>query len=142
MIGRILLIAALLLTHTTRAQSSELPQCFRFDRPLGTSAAGTLEQGDSTWYFVQLADSGIVRRPLRPKGEREAWLRKKQWSIKGNTINFRVGDPLVGWNVTMRPEGRSFAGVATYLSDVIVAGRAPTRIKVHAKRVACPALPA
>src|SRR4051812_4045014 len=142
MIGRILVLAVLVIPCPSVAQGSKLPQCFRFDRPLGTSAAGTREQGDSTWYLVQLADSGIVRRPLRPVREREAWLRKNQWSTKGDTIHFRVGDPLVGWRVTMHRAGRSFTGVATYITDVIVAGRGPIGVKVHAARVRCPALPA
>ena len=141
MISGILILAALLIPSSSVTRNSALPQCFRFDRPLGTSASGARELADSTWYIVQLADSGIVRRPLQPKREREAWLRKNQWSAIGDTIHFRVGDPLVGWNVTMHRVGRSFTGVATYISDVIVAGRAPTRVPVHAKRVRCPALP-
>src|SRR3954471_6869001 len=135
MIGRILVLAVLVIPCPSVAQGSKLPQCFRFDRPLGTSAAGTREQGDSTWYVVQLADSGIVRRPLRPKREREAWLRKNQWSAKGDTIDFRVADPLVGWRVTMYPAGQAFTGVATYITDVMVAGRGPLRVQIHATRI-------
>src|SRR3954469_6056869 len=140
MITRIFILVMLVMPCASGAQSSTLPQCFRFDWPLGTSATGIPEQGDSTWYIVQLGDSGIVRRPLLPKREREAWLRTHQWSAKGDTIQFRVGDLLVGWTVAMHPTGQSFTGVATYNGDAIAVGEGPIRVGVDATRIRCPAL--
>lgn len=138
--GKIIVIVVLGLVAMSRlsqAQSAEA-RCFRFDRPLGESASGALERSDSTWQFVQLGDSGIVRRPLRPRREREAWLRKHQWSVSRDTVRFRVGDGLVGWDVSMWRTGNSFTGIARYLTDVIAKGWEPPRVKVHALGIKCP----
>ena len=133
--------AGFLSSCTSKETIATLPQCFRFDQPLGNSASGARERGDSTWYFVQLADSGIVRLALRPRREREAWITKNQWSASKDTLRIRVGDPLVGWDVLLWPQGKAFAGTATYLTDVIVAGWVPPRLNVHATKIKCPALP-
>jgi len=128
------------------AQSSQLrlPQCLRFDQPLGYWSTPNGEPSDSSWYVIQLADSGVVRRVLRPAREREAWIRKNQWSLAHDTLRIRVADPPgVGWDVVLSERrGGHFTGMATYLTDVIVKGRVPVRMKVRATRIKCPALPA
>lgn len=130
-------LALVAISRVSHGQGGE-PRCFRFDRPMGASASGALERSDSTWQFVQLGDSGIVRRPLRPRRERKAWLRKHQWSVNKDTVRFRVSDGLVGWNVSMWRNGNSFTGIAGYLTDVIARGWETPRVTVHAVEVECP----
>ena len=115
-----------------------LPECFRFEHPLGYSASGAREQGDSAWYVLQLDDSGTVTRPLFPRRQREMWTRRSTWKAKGDTLIVRVLDGLVGWDVTLWPSGKGFSGSATYLTDVRVEGWVPPRVDVHAARIKCP----
>lgn len=117
-------------------------QCLRFKQPLGHSASGAREQGNAAWYVLQLADSAIVTRPLFPKREGERWARLSRCTTKGDTLFIRVFDGLVGWDLALRREGHGFTGVATYLTDVFVAGWVPPRIDVHAATIKCPAPPA
>jgi hypothetical protein len=115
-----------------------LPECFCFEHPLGYSASGALEQGDSAWYVLQLNDNGTVTRPLFPPRQRELWTRQSRWTPKGDTLSVRVLDGLVGWDVTLWPSGKGFSGSATYLTDVRVEGWVPPRVEVHAARIKCP----
>ena len=144
-LAKIIVAAAFALTAVSRLSQAQIPRtpgCYRFDRPLGGSASGAVERADSTWQFIQLSDSGIVRRPLRPRREREARLRKHQWSVSKDTVRFRVSDGLVGWDVSMWRSGSAFTGIASYLTDVITSEWKPPRVTVHAVQIACPALPA
>jgi hypothetical protein len=114
-----------------------LPECFRFEHPLGYSASGAREQGDSAWYVLQLDDSGTVTRPLFPRRQREMWTHRSGWTAKGDTLLVRVFDGLVGWDVSLWPTGNRFSGSATYLTDVRVEGWVPPRVEVHAARIKC-----
>ncbi|HMH02407.1 MAG TPA: hypothetical protein VK555_13395, partial [Terriglobales bacterium] len=114
-------------------------QCFRFREPLGYSASGALEQGDTKWYVLQLGNKGAVIRPLFPKRQREMWTRRSHWTAKDDTLFIRVFDGLVGWDISLRRERNGLTGVATYLSDVRVAGWVPPRLNVSAAAVKCPA---
>jgi hypothetical protein len=98
------------------------PECLRFEHPLGYSASGAREQGDSAWYVLQLDDSGTVTRPLFPRRQREMWTRRSTWKTKGDTLLVRVLDGLVGWGIALWPSGNGFSGSATYLTDVRVEG--------------------
>ena len=113
------------------------PECLRFEHPLGYSASGAREQGDSAWYVLQLDDSGTVTRPLFPRRQREMWTRSSSWRAKGDTLLIRVLDGLVGWDVSLWPTGNRFSGTATYLTDVRVEGWVPPRVEVHAGRIKC-----
>jgi len=115
-----------------------LSECLRFEQPLGHSASGAREQGDSAWYVLQLDPSGTVTRPLFPRPEREMGTRKSSWTAKADTLLVRVSDGLVGWDVTLWPSGKGFSGSATYLTDVRVEGWVPPRVEVHAARIKCP----
>jgi hypothetical protein len=115
-----------------------LPECLRFEHPLGYSASGAREQGDSAWYVLQLDDSGTVTRPLFPQRQRERWTRKSRWTPKGDTLLVRVFDGLVGWDVALWPSAKGFSGSATYLTDVRAVGWVPPRVEVYAARIKCP----
>jgi len=119
-------------------------QCLRFEQPLGYSASGAREQGDSAWYVLQLGDSGAVTRPLFPKRQRERWSKGSHWAATAFTLVVSVSDGLVGWDLTLWPDGTGtgFAGTATYRTDVVVAGWVPPQMKVHATKIKCPAVPA
>lgn len=114
-------------------------ECLRFEQPLGYSSSGAREKGDSVWYVLQLSDSGTVTRPLFPKRRRERWSRSSHWAPDGLTLVIRVFDGLVGWDLTLWPDGHGgLAGTATYLSDVRVAGWVPPRMNLRATRIKCP----
>ena len=128
--------------HTVIGHPEATAQCLRFKQPLGYSASGAREQGDSVWYVLQLADGGTVARPLFPKREREQWTRSSRWTTKGDTLLIRVSDGLVGWDISLRKARDGFTGVATYITDVRVEGWAPPWVDVHAATIKCPAPPA
>lgn len=113
-------------------------ECIRFREPLGYSATGAREQGDAKWYVLQLADSGMVARPLFPKRERKQWAYRSRWTANGDTLLVRVSDGLVGWDISLRRGRNGFQGAATYLTDVHVKGAFPLRKVVHATTVKCP----
>jgi hypothetical protein len=116
----------------------DAPQCLLFEKPLGYSASGALEKGDTTWYVLQLDDNGTVTRPLFPKRQGEKWAHRSRWTAKAFTLQILVFDGLVGWDITLsRVRGR-FSGVATYLTDVSVAGWVPPRVDVSAIEIKCP----
>jgi hypothetical protein len=129
-------------SHPVIGHPEATVQCLRFKQPLGYSASGAREQGDSIWYVLQLADGGTVTRPLFPKRERDQWTRGSRWTTKGDTVRIRVSDGLVGWDISLRPGRNGFTGVATYLTDVHVEGWAPPRLDVLAITIKCPAPPA
>ena len=115
------------------------PRCLRFMQPIGYSASGALEKGDTAWYVLQLRDSGKVARPLFPRPQREAWTRSSRWTSTGDTLRIRVSDGLAGWDISMWRARKGFAGVASYLSDARVAGAVAPRMNVEAVEIACPA---
>lgn len=113
--------------------------CYRFDRPLGHSATGDLERGDSSWYRLQLQPAGAVARPwLSSSYWREQYANRSSWRTSGETLFVRVFTGLVGWDLTPRPAAERYAGSARYLSDAIVIGAEPLRVRVQAVREACP----
>ena len=114
------------------------PECLRFEHPLGYSASGARERGDSAWYVLRLDDSGTVTRPLFPRRQREMWTRRSSWTAKGDTMLVRVFDGLVGWDVSLWPSDKGFSGSAKYLSDVRAKGWVPPRVEVHAAKIKCP----
>jgi hypothetical protein len=115
-------------------------QCLRFDQPLGYSSSGDRERGDSAWHVLQLRDGGAVERPFFPERQRQMWSNRSRWSRDGLTLTIRVSDGLVGWDLSLAPDGRGgLGGVATYLTDVIVAGWVPPRMNVQATTIKCPA---
>jgi hypothetical protein len=132
----------LALSSTFVVDRVATPQCFRFKQPLGYSASGAREQGDAAWYVLQLGDRGTVTRPLFPQRQREVWTRRSRWTAKGDTLLIRVSDGLVGWDISLWRERDGFTGVATYLTDVRVAGWVPPRLDVSAATIKCPAPPA
>ena len=114
-------------------------ECLRFKQPLGYSASGARERGNAMWYVLQLADSGRIARPLFPKRQREQWTDLSRWTIKGDTLLIRVSDGLAGWNMALQRRQDEFVGVATYLTDVRVAGWVPPQKDVRAAPIECPA---
>jgi hypothetical protein len=119
-------------------QSVTAPQCIRFTKPLGFSASGVREVGDEAWYVLKLGDNRVVTRPLFPGVE--MWAGGSRWRAKGDSLQIRVSNGLVGWDISLRRRGDGFVGVATYLTDVRVAGAVPTRVDVSAARIKCPTL--
>lgn len=112
--------------------------CYRFDRPLGPSAAGDMERADSAWYSVHLqADGGIGRPQLVRASERKPWESRSAWRRQGDTVIARIFTGLVGWEVTLTPVGGDYAGEAHYLTDARAVGWEPPRYPVRAKREAC-----
>jgi hypothetical protein len=133
----------------TSSAFADTAQCLRFKQPLGYSASGAREQGDTKWYVLQLGDKGTVNRPLFPERQRERWARGSRWTAQGDTVlrqwttgnNLRihVSDGLVGWDISLSPGRDGYSGVATYLTDVEAAGWIPPRMEVSAIAISCPA---
>jgi hypothetical protein len=112
--------------------------CYRFDRPLGHSATGDLERHDSTWYTVELRDSGVVARPdLKSPYWRKTYSYSSSWRVSGDTLFVVVSTGLVGWNIALLPENDHFAGRARYLTDVRTKGEEPLFVRVRAWRTTC-----
>lgn len=136
------LIASLLLfapvSIRTILATTQASACYHFAEPLGYSATGKLELGDSAWYVIELRANGAVARPLfRDARQRDRWTERSTWRQTGDTLHIRVFDGLVGWDVTMRPESSvTYVGSAEYLSDVR-GPDAPPRVSIHARKVAC-----
>jgi len=131
-----LCVATLVTTSATRASSPEPAGCYRFNRPLGKSAAGHLEAGDSSWYRVQLLAGGLVARPrLGSAFWREQFAARSSWREHGDTLLVRLSTGLVGWDLTLIAERNGYSGTARYLSDAL--GGQPFVVPVQAEREPC-----
>jgi hypothetical protein len=112
--------------------------CYRFDRPLGHSASGDLERTDSTWYSVELREGGAIVRPrLQSAYWRDQYARNSSWRASGDTLFVRVSTGLVGWDLTLAPEGSEYVGLARYLTDAIDIGAEPLFVPVRSVRETC-----
>ena len=126
--------------HGVFMNRATTPQCLRFMHPIGYSASGALEKGDTAWYVLQLRDSGKVDRPLFPRLQRDRWAQSSRWTSTGDTLRISVFDGLVGWDISMWRARQGFAGVASYLSDAAPAtGLVAPRMNIEAVEIACPA---
>ncbi len=116
------------------------PGCYRFNRPLGHSASGQLEAGDSSWYRVQLLPVGAVARPALPSAYwRQQYAQRSSWREHGDTLIVRVTTGLDGWELTVTPAGNGYTGTARYLTDA--RGGQPSVAAVQAEREPCHAAP-
>ena len=132
----ILVAMGLAIAPSLRAQSREPVGCYRFDRPLGGSAVGSIEHADSAAYTVQLLVGGKVARPAIPSAYwRSEYARSSTWRMTGDTLLIRLSTSLVGWDIVLTPAGDSLVGSAHYLSDAT--GGPPFTAAVSARRVAC-----
>lgn len=119
------------------SQTPEPVGCYRFDRPLGHSAAGTAERNDSTWYSLRLLPAGAVARPeLASPIWRDQYAARSSWRAARDTVFIRVSTGLVGWDVALAGHDSQYVGTARYLTDAV--GGPPITTAVHAKREACP----
>lgn len=132
-----LLAPATLASQRPRTSQSDDPAgCYRFDRPLGQSATGALEQHDSTWSSLRLLPVGAVARPeLTSPQWRDLYAARSTWKTVHDTLVIRVFSGLVGWDVVLTARNAAYAGTARYLSDA--SGVSPITVVVHAKREAC-----
>ena len=115
--------------------------CYRFDRPISYSGAGTREWGDSAWHVLQLLPGGRVDRPLLLVGTRERYSRRSTWRVAGDTLHIRVFDGLVGWDLTLLPYDGRYRGTGEYMSDARVAEHAPPNDVFSAGREDCASAP-
>ena len=135
-----LFIAAVVTNSAARRSSHEPTGCYRFNRPLGGSATGRLEAGDSAWYRAQLLGGGLVVRPtLASAYWREQYAARSSWHEHGDTLLVRLSTGLVGWDLTLIAEGNAYTGTARYLSDAL--GSQPYVILVQAERESCSGAP-
>lgn len=131
-----LFIVAVVTTSVTHGFSVEPPGCYRFNRPLGPSAAGRLEAGDSSWYRVQLLAGGLVARPMLASAYwREQYAARSSWREHGDTLLVHVSTGLVGWDLTLIAGRNGYSGAARYLSDAL--GGQPVVVPVQAERESC-----
>lgn len=138
----VVLLAA--ISTTPRAAEAQLiplfppptpDRCLRSRPALTYSAAsGAPERGDSSWAIVGLFADGRVTRPLLPPQRYD----RSTWRMQGDSLHLRVFDCLVGWNVAAVGDSLGYTGIATYLTDVVVAGAQPHRIPVHLEPTPCP----
>lgn len=144
-IAAMALIACTSGAASVRAQGSlATPGCWRFDRPLGSSATGNVEGTDTTWRVIGFRGGGGLTFPLMTSAHRrEMWERASGWRAEGDSLRAMVFTGLAGWRLVLReqrPNHDTRTGTAHYLSDVIVNGRAyTTSYPVSAVRVPCPA---
>ena len=125
-----------------RASAEGPVGCYRFDRPLGSSATGDLERADSAAYTLELRPGGAVARPGPASATwRRLYARNSAWRQRGDTLLARVFTGLVGWDLALVPDRGGFAGVAQYLSDAVATGWTPPRVTVRARREACASAP-
>ena len=140
---RVLVLLAALATFSRAAEAQLIPlfpppqpdRCL-WSRPALTysAAPGAPDRGDSSWAIVGLFADGRVSRPLLPPQRYD----RSKWEIRGDTFHPRVFDGLVGWDVAAVRDSLAYAGIATYLSDVVVAGMRPHRIPVRLEPTVCP----
>lgn len=135
----ILVVGTMGVSAALQAQSAAPTGCYRFDRPLGFSATGDRERGDSSWYRLQLLPEGKVARPaLAEAFWRDRFAQRSAWHTSGDTLFIRVSTGLVGWDLTLLAEARDYVGTARYLTDAVVLGAAPLDVRVRATRDVCP----
>ncbi|MEQ1692426.1 MAG: hypothetical protein ABMA00_14130, partial [Gemmatimonas sp.] len=131
-----------LFTESARRQPSlPIAGCWHADRPLGPTGGVEPVARDSAFRTFVLQDSGRVAIPVISEGERWMWEGRSSWAIRDDSVTLRVFTGLQGWDARLArtPDGRSLRGMARYLSDVVVLGRAPTVVPVTLTRVLCEA---
>ena len=142
----VLLALLLLAAGRARAQSpSREPaqpptpdRCFRARPALTYSATGIPEQGNTDpWSLVEFRADGRVGRPLLPLRHSE----RSRWRVLGDTLRLRLSDGLVGWDVVATPDSLAYVGIATYLTDVVVKGAEPLRVRVRLEPTVCISAP-
>lgn len=113
--------------------------CYRFNRPMGHSAAGHLERSTPGWWTLELQPEGQAWRPNLTAAEQRMWIRGSSWSRTGDTVWVRLSTGLVGWDIALTPiSGDTLGGMARYLTDAIVVGSEPLRVPVVAVKEHCP----
>jgi hypothetical protein len=138
--ARLIAAAISLGASAASAQTSPPVQgCWRSDRPLGPTGLPEPVDRDSLFRTVVLQDSGQVAFPMIPSGQKGMWESRSSWISRGDSIALRIVTGLQGWDATLRGAagGAVLRGTATYLSDAIVVGQAPTRVPVVFSRIKC-----
>ena len=123
--------------------------CYRADRPLGTAASVTGGFPTPGLATFRLLPDGRLDRPGvgAPEGFTEAmaasarrtWAEASRWQMAGDTLRIRLSTWTSGWDVELVPAladtGRSYVGVARYLTDVVVTDTAAWQPPSAAVRV-------
>jgi hypothetical protein len=117
------------------AQPDHVTGCYRFDRPLGSSATGALERNDSTWYMLRLLPNAKLSRPALASPWREQYVARSSWWMDGDTLRIRITTGLVGWDLALVARKSHWVGRAHYLSDAI--GGPPFVVPVDAVAEPC-----
>lgn len=113
--------------------------CYRFNRPMGHSAAGHLERATPGWWTLELQPAGRAWRPHLTVAEQRMWIRGSSWRRLGDTVRVLLSTGLVGWDIALTPiREDTLSGTARYLTDGIVVGSEPLRIPVVAVKEHCP----
>jgi hypothetical protein len=133
----VVLIGALFLVgREAHAQNtSRVVGCYVAKPALTYSAMGEPERGDTSWAYAQFAANGQVRRPLL----RSDLDRRSSWKVEGDTLHVTFHDGLVGWRLGLTRVAQGWSGLATYLTDVHVAGQRPYQHPITLTRRSCAA---
>lgn len=138
-------LASTAASTATAQTAAPVAGCWRTDRPLGPTGGSAPVDRDSLFRTVVLQDSGHVAFPLLgPSNQSAMWTRRSFWRTRGDSVIVRFFTGLQGWDATLvrAADGHAMRGTATYLSDAIAVGHAPTRVVVTFAGVACePAWP-
>lgn len=140
-----------LATQPDTGQADGWAGCYRADRPLGTAASasgvpgpmgeriGESGEGLRTLQTFRLLDSGRVDRPGTVM--QHWWALGSSWSVASDTLNVRLSTVTSGWHLRLIASHASdetiYQGDALYLTDVIVKGWEPPRVKVVVRRELC-----
>ena len=145
-------IAVLVLLAAPRLQAqgaTPVLGCYRADRLLGV--AGPARPGarqpllaappaveDSMMVYFRLEPEGRASR--RMLAQHGAVWSGSRWTTSGDTLTVRLTPAMIAWRLELIGDHASgrYAGMATYLSDVVVRGSTPPRVPVRVWAVACP----
>ena len=107
--------------------------CFAHERTTCRMAKST-----TVWWRPRLLVLLAALSTFSRAAEAQLIPDRSKWEIRGDTFHLRVFDGLVGWDVAAVRDSLGYAGIASYLSDVVVAGMRPHRMPVHLEPIACP----
>lgn len=102
--------------------------CWKFDTPLGPSAAGTAdEERDQRWYVVGLRKDGSVSRPLMRTDSAGKYEAGSRWTVDRDTITVMLTDGTSGWQARVLHHASALVGEVKHVTGRTVASDAASR---------------